>query len=351
MPPKMPSLGPPPKSSPLPKVLVTALIIGGLAGGIYWLRQAPEGEEGAPARKVFARKPPPPAPEPVVEEPAPPEPTVAELRQAGGLHYAQAVIHGPLETAIVEQVGREVGAALTQVTTRTLVWWIQVPGQIKRGDRLELLFEPRATEEPLVHAVRFQSAQTGRTHLAYRFKAEGDTYARMYEADGRELEERLQPTPIDDYEQITSILRDGRRHKGVDFKAAVGTPVRATFDGTVVRRNWNFNFNGNSLEIEEVGGRRRAIYLHLHELDRELKIGSRVKAGQVIAQSGNTGRSFAPHLHYQLMNPSEKVLDPFREHKTWRKAMAASNMPAFDAERARLEGLLTAPAATAAASP
>ncbi len=81
---------------------------------------------------------------------------------------------------------------------------------------------------------------------------------------------RLENSPLDDYEQVTSLLRDGRRHKGVDFKAAVGTPVKAPFTGVVKRKNWNFSSNGNCLELEELGGkRRRALFLHLSELPHE----------------------------------------------------------------------------------
>ena len=92
---------------------------------------------------------------------------------------------------------------------------------------------------------------------------------------------RLEHSPLDDYEQVTSLLRDGRRHKGVDFKAAVGTPVKAPFTGVVKRKNWNFSSNGNCLELEELSGkRRRALFLHLSELPRELKPGKRFSAGQ-----------------------------------------------------------------------
>jgi murein DD-endopeptidase MepM/ murein hydrolase activator NlpD len=251
-------------------------------------------------------------------------------------------VNGPLESAIIEQAGPQVGPALTQVLTRALVWWIAVPGELLRHDRIDVLYEERPNEEPVVHAIRFESNKTGKTYTAWRFKAKGDDFPRMYGSDGAELEMRLSPAPVDQYEQVTSLLRDGRRHKGVDFKTPVGTKVKATFDGEVTRRNWNFRGNGNCLEITENGGRRKALFLHLSELSPEMKLGTHVKTGQVIAASGNTGHSFAPHLHYQMMSSNDRVLDPFEQHKTVRKMLPSDSKPEFDEEVRRMESLLGA---------
>ena len=128
---------------------------------------------------------------------------------------------------------------------------------------------------------------------------------------------RLEHAPIQSYEQITSLLRDGRKHKGVDFKAAVGTPVLAPFDGRIQKMNWAFRFNGNSLSLIESKTGREAILLHLSSIESGLRPGSSVRTGQAIARSGNTGRSTAPHLHYQLQ-AGKRTLDPFNIHHTYR---------------------------------
>ena len=62
--------------------------------------------------------------------------------------------------------------------------------------------------------------------------------------------------PLDSWEQITSLLKDGRQHKGVDFKTPVGTPVKATFDGTITRKNWSSAATGNSPGDRRVRRRR-----------------------------------------------------------------------------------------------
>ncbi|NRD68115.1 M23 family metallopeptidase, partial [Corallococcus exiguus] len=261
--------------------------------------------------------------------------------KAAGLERVSIRIEGPLETALVQASDSTVGPALAQVVTRTLVWWVRVPGEILRGDTLDVLFQRRPNEEPLVYAVRFVSGKTGQTHRAYRFTPAGEVNSRYYLPGGDELELRMEKSPIDSYEQITSLLRDGRGHKGVDFRAPVGTTVRAPFAGVIKRKNWNFGSNGNCIELVETGGKgRRALFLHLAELPRTVQPGMRVNAGQVLAQSGNTGHSFAPHLHYQLMLGENRVLDPFDQHKTFRASLAAAQKGAFDTEVQRLDGLL-----------
>jgi murein DD-endopeptidase len=330
--PSLPTLGQPQKKSRFGSVLLASLILGGAAGGVWWWKQP----KAVPPPVATAA----PVAAPVVAEPTPPPAPVDPL-VAAGLSRASVKIDGPLETALVQATDATVGPALAQVVTRSLVWWVEVPNEILRGDTLDVLYQVRPGEEPLVHAVRFTSGKTGQTHRAYRFLPPGETNPRYYLPTGEEMEMRLENSPLDEYEQVTSLLRDGRRHKGVDFKAAVGTPVKAPFTGVVKRKNWNFGSNGNCLEFEELGGkRRRALFLHLSELSRSLKPGSRFSAGQVIAASGNSGRSYAPHLHYQLMTQDDRVIDPFDSHRTFRRSLPESQRGELDAEVQRLDSLL-----------
>ncbi len=343
MPTEMPTLGAQPKKSPVPGVVITAVIVGLVAGGVYWWKNR-TAEATPPAQPTVAVVAPVPA---VADSPAPavspiPQAQVAAKLEAKGLKSFRTQINGPLEQAVVTAAGKEVGQPLTQVINRSLVWWMKVPGDLLKGDELQVVYEERANAEPLVHAVRFTSKKFGKTFEAYRFKAKDEAFARFYEPTGEELERRLVDGPLDSWEQITSLLKDGRKHRGVDFKTSVGTPVKATFDGTILRKNWHFRGNGNSLEIQETGGKGRiAQFLHLSELPKSVVARQKVKKGDVIAKSGNTGHSFAPHLHYQLMM-GEKVIDPFESHQTFKKSVEPTEKVKLDAEVTRLKGLIGA---------
>jgi murein DD-endopeptidase MepM/ murein hydrolase activator NlpD len=346
--PSLPTLGEPPKRNSFGSVVVISLIVGGAAGGVWWWKHhkgaAPQ---NPPAAATAATESPDAGPHLTTANATPtPPPAHVDPLTAAGLARASVKIDGPLETALTQATDPSVGPALAQVVTRSLVWWVRVPNEILRGDTLDVLYQPRTGEEPVVYAVRFASNKTGQTHRAYRFQAPGTAYPRFYMPNGEELEERLENAPLDDYEQVTSLLRDGRGHKGVDFRTPVGSHVKAPFAGVIKRKNWNFRGNGNCVELEELGGKhRRALFLHLSELPRSLTVGTRFSLGQVVAQSGNTGHSFAPHLHYQLMSPDDRVIDPFESHPTYRRTLSADQRPALEAEIRRLDSLLSPPVA------
>ena len=238
---------------------------------------------------------------------------------------------------MVAVAGAEEGPRLAQVVKRVLVWWIDVRRDFRKGDTIELVYEPIPGEEPDVHAIWFESQKLGGTRTAIRFKASGAKFARWYDGDGTEVAESLVNPPIADYEQITSLLRDGRRHRGVDFKAPVGTPIIAPFDGVITRRNWSRRRNGNCLEMRSKSGL-TVFFLHLDRIPDRIRPGLRVRVGDRLADSGNTGRSTAPHLHYQLER-SGKVVDPFRVHKTRQGRLSPEDHQAARVALARYDKL------------
>jgi murein DD-endopeptidase len=273
--------------------------------------------------------PPPPPP------PAPP----ADPLAAAGLERVSLTIEGPLEKALRTSAASDIAPALDAVTGRLLAWWVDLSRDLRKGDSLDIVFQRLPNHEPQLHALRFTTTKSAQEYKAYLYKPEGARFARFYDASGAEVEERLQGGPIDDYEQVTSMLRDGRRHKGVDFKAPVGTPVKAPFDLTLNRKNWSWRGNGNCLELKDAKGR-LIIFLHLSELPKTLVPGQHFKAGDVLAQSGNTGHTTAPHLHYQLMSADGRLLDPFKEHTTFHARLDAGQMAGFTAAREKYDRML-----------
>jgi murein DD-endopeptidase len=275
------------------------------------------------------------------------------------VHRLALTLEGPLEDSVagaLPAADKPWAEQLTQVVNRILVWSMQVSRDGRKGDKLEVLYElpsampteatpssdGPALREPVVLALRFASQKLGRLLTAYRFRPEGSTFAHYYTGEGVDVEEHLLDSPVTDYEQITSLLRDGRHHKGVDFKTPVGTLVHSPFDGQVLRRNWHFSANGNCLELVDGKSGRHVIFLHLEAAPKEMQPGRAVKRGEVVARSGNSGHSTAPHLHYQLEAPDGRVLDPFAVLPTKKVALEGGAKAAFDAERSRLDPMLVA---------
>jgi murein DD-endopeptidase MepM/ murein hydrolase activator NlpD len=94
-------------------------------------------------------------------------------------------------------------------------------------------------------------------------------------------------------------------HTGLDFRAQMGDPVRATANGRVVSAGWSGGY-GRMIEVDHGNGLATR-YGHLSEIG--VKIGETVKIGQVIGEVGSTGRSTGPHLHYETRIDGEAV-DP-----------------------------------------
>ena len=114
---------------------------------------------------------------------------------------------------------------------------------------------------------------------------------------------------------------NGGIHKGIDGRAATGTPVYASVDGVVVYAGTNrlFKGGGRAFGIHVIVDNKRfpdgkpglwAGYCHLSKVN--VKVGRAVKAGDLIGWSGSTGFSTAPHLHFQILstrhwNPNKHV--------------------------------------------
>jgi murein DD-endopeptidase MepM/ murein hydrolase activator NlpD len=98
-----------------------------------------------------------------------------------------------------------------------------------------------------------------------------------------------------------------RPHDGLDFRADIGSDVYATGDGEVIFAKRYGTF-GRTLIIDHGFGY-KTLYAHLSVYEDDIKVGAKVKRGQVIAKSGNTGLTEGPHLHYEV-HFNDKPVDP-----------------------------------------
>jgi len=97
--------------------------------------------------------------------------------------------------------------------------------------------------------------------------------------------------------RIDPIYRVPRFHTGMDFTAKTGTEIYATGDGVVTYSAWKQGY-GNCIVVNHGYGY-ETLYGHLHKY--QVRVGQKVKRGQVIGQVGNTGKSTGPHLHYEVI--------------------------------------------------
>lgn len=105
---------------------------------------------------------------------------------------------------------------------------------------------------------------------------------------------------------INPFHRTMREHHGVDYLVPEGTAVFATADGVVKSLSEKNSTHGKAITIDHGNGYETS-YSHL--LDIRVKKGSQVKRGDIIASSGNSGLSFVPHLHYEVIYRDTRV-DP-----------------------------------------
>jgi murein DD-endopeptidase MepM/ murein hydrolase activator NlpD len=92
-------------------------------------------------------------------------------------------------------------------------------------------------------------------------------------------------------------------HEGIDFAGPMGKPVLATAEGIVVMAEYNGGY-GNQVKIDH-GFSYETLYAHLSSL--EVKLGDRIKRGDVVGYLGSTGRSSGPHLHYSIYRNGQAV--------------------------------------------
>jgi len=264
--------------------------------------------------------------EPAADEPAVDEPA-APIGAFEKLEALEVEVTGSLSQTLDKTVEGRRSVWLTATTGRILVWCLDMGSDLRAGDKLKLLYEPDGEEEVKIAALQFHSQKKDKTYRAYHYTRPGEKYGSYWNESGVEVPARFEETPIEEYEQITALLGDGRNHKGIDFMGETGTPVFAVKDATVLRTTWNFKYNGNSLELR-YGDGAIARYLHLEGIEPGVTAGSKIAAGQQVATLGNTGRTSAPHLHYEV-EKNGRIIDPLDYHGNVHRTLTGADAEAF----------------------
>lgn len=197
---------------------------------------------------------------------------------------------------------------LTMELAGVFGWDIDFALDIRSGDRFTVLYEELYLDGERIGTGNILAAEfinQGKTFQAIRY---ADAHGRTdyYTPKGRSLRKTFLRTPVA-FSRISSRFSNGRRHpvlnrirahKGVDYAAPRGTPVKATGAGRIVWRARKGGY-GKTIVIQH-GSRYSTLYAHLSRYQRGLKNGSRVQQGQIIGYVGATGLATGPHLHYEF---------------------------------------------------
>ncbi len=133
-----------------------------------------------------------------------------------------------------------------------------------------------------------------------------------YDKNGKSVQKALMKTPINGARLSSPFgMRkhpiDGfnKMHRGTDFAAPMGTPIMASGNGVVTRAKW-CGGGGNCIKIKH-NSTYETIYAHMSKFASGIKVGQRVRQGQIIGYVGSTGKSTGPHLHYEVIVNGKKV--------------------------------------------
>jgi murein DD-endopeptidase MepM/ murein hydrolase activator NlpD len=208
---------------------------------------------------------------------------------------------------------------------------------LRSGDRFSVLYETRYVDgEPVsvgkIVAAEFVSRSA--TFRAFLWQAPDGTEG-YYAEDGKSTRKAFLLSPME-FSRITSgftaarfhpFLQTMRAHKGIDFAAPTGTPIRATGDGVVTFSGVQ-NGYGNVIMLQHAG-EYSTVYAHLSRIAPETKAGARVHQGDTIGYVGQTGWATGPHLHYEFRVDGEPS-NPFAIELPSARPIAAEDRPAFE---------------------
>lgn len=186
-------------------------------------------------------------------------------------------------------------------------WDIDFALDIRKGDEFvvayeELFLDGEKIRDGNIIAAKFINNK--KTYRAVQYTSP-ENKTGYYTPEGRNMRKAFLRTPVD-FTRISSrfgkrhhpILNRMRSHKGVDYAAARGTPIRATGDGKILFKGRKGGY-GRTIIVQHGSGK-QTLYAHMASYKRGIRRGRSVKQGQTIGFVGSSGRATGPHLHYEF---------------------------------------------------
>ncbi|MBF0255743.1 MAG: peptidoglycan DD-metalloendopeptidase family protein [Gammaproteobacteria bacterium] len=225
-------------------------------------------------------------------------------------------------------------------------WDIDFALGLREGDRFSLIYDEyhlngeKYSDGEIIAA---EFVNQGKSHKAIRYEHK-DGSVGYYTPEGKSLRKAFIMTPVE-FTRISSgftpqrwhpVLKKWRSHKGVDYAAPTGTPVKAAGDGKIKFSGWQGGYG--RVVIVEHARNYTTVYGHLSRFAKRNEVGSLVKQGQIIGYVGQSGLATGPHLHYEI-RIAGKHTDPIKVTSL----PAAQGIPdrEFKRFRARAEELVT----------
>jgi murein DD-endopeptidase MepM/ murein hydrolase activator NlpD len=255
-------------------------------------------------------------------------------------------MHGVVHSNLYDAVNAGSGELLSKGARAELAWTIadifeyriDMSRELQDGDAVRAVFERSRSPAGVVRIGAILAAgleRSGAELQAIRFVPAGESRGEYYDQDGRSLRATFLRAPLS-FRRISSvfgmrehpILGDVRAHKGTDYAAAIGTPVRSVGDGVVVFAGPHGGY-GNSIDIRHPNGFVTR-YGHMRGFADGIRAGSRVSMGQTIGYVGVTGLTTGPHLHFEVIVGGVQR-DPLKALKSSSgPPLAADELAAFD---------------------
>ena len=187
-------------------------------------------------------------------------------------------------------------------------WQVDFNREIRAGDQFTVFFQGLYLDGKKVGNGDILAAELMVSNRRLRAIRHLDSQGRVtwYAPDGDGIQRSFLRSPLE-FARVTSrfshkryhpIFKQWRAHRGVDYGASRGTPVRATGDGVVTRAGRHRGY-GKHITIRH-GGKYTTLYAHLNGFAKGVKSGARVRQGEVIGYVGSTGWATGPHLHYEF---------------------------------------------------
>ena len=278
----------------------------------------------------------------------PDAPTAKKTNQedAGGLSLYESFYQTALKQGIPKPIIEEMAKAFAND--------VDFQRSVTAGDSVEAFYSEADDIDSHPELLFSTVTAHDQTFKYYRFQTPDDNRVDYYDESGRSVRKFLIRKPIAAGE-ITSpfgmrfhpIMHYARMHTGVDWANAVGTPILAAGNGTVIKAGGEQGY-GRRVEIQHANGY-VTTYSHMSGFARGIVEGAHVNQGQVIGYLGSSGMATGPHLHYEVI-VNGRFVDPMGIKLARTREFDGKMLSAFKRERDRIDQLVAqAPNAPAVA--